>query len=233
MMADCGISYEGDVLDLALAQKVVVRSGAWFKYGDAYLGQGKEKARAFLVDARTFALAETLNFREWSGYYAVSAYEPHHEHEYNAIRNAAALIDITPLFKYMVTGKDATRLVNRVIKESVESAERAKQQMADNIVDYTRQTLQEGETQLDETVKATLGSLAEEASSELVQKELEAMSKAVTDAAGAAIHKATSLTSTISNLVQEFAHIDLSRDTKKEDLNAFLARLPKTNDVKG
>jgi len=64
---------------------------------------------------RTFSLCESLNYREWSGYYAVSSYEPHHEHEYNAIRNAAALIDISPLFKYRLSGKDATRLVDRVI----------------------------------------------------------------------------------------------------------------------
>jgi aminomethyltransferase len=64
---------------------------------------------------RTLALCESLNYREWSGYYAVSAYEAHHEHEYNAIRNAAALIDISPLFKYRITGQDATRLVDRVI----------------------------------------------------------------------------------------------------------------------
>jgi aminomethyltransferase len=64
---------------------------------------------------RTFPLCESLNYREWSGYYAVSSYEPHHEHEYNAIRNATALIDISPLFKYRLTGKDATRLVDRVI----------------------------------------------------------------------------------------------------------------------
>ncbi len=64
---------------------------------------------------RTFQLCESLNYREWSGYYAVSSYEPHHEHEYNAIRNSAALIDISPLFKYWVTGKDATSLVDRII----------------------------------------------------------------------------------------------------------------------
>ena len=64
---------------------------------------------------RTFALCESLSYREWAGYYAVSSYEPHHEHEYNAIRTAAALIDITPLFKYRLTGPDATRLVDRVI----------------------------------------------------------------------------------------------------------------------
>jgi aminomethyltransferase len=68
---------------------------------------------------RTFPLCESLNYREWSGYYTVSAYESHHEHEYNAIRNAAALIDVSPLFKYMVTGPDASRLVDRLITRDV------------------------------------------------------------------------------------------------------------------
>jgi aminomethyltransferase len=68
---------------------------------------------------RTLALCQSLNYREWSGYYAVSAYETHHEHEYNAIRSAAALIDISPLFKYEVAGRDAARLVDRVITRSV------------------------------------------------------------------------------------------------------------------
>jgi aminomethyltransferase len=65
--------------------------------------------------ARTLELCESLNYRDWAGYYAVSAYETHHEHEYNAIRNACALIDISPLYKYRVSGPDALRLVNRVI----------------------------------------------------------------------------------------------------------------------
>src|SRR5207249_2288137 len=68
---------------------------------------------------RTLALCESLNYREWSGYYTVSVYEMHHEHEYNAIRNSAALIDISPLFKYRVTGRDATKLVNRVISRDI------------------------------------------------------------------------------------------------------------------
>jgi aminomethyltransferase len=68
---------------------------------------------------RTFALCQSLNYREWSGYYTVSVYEVHHEHEYNAIRNAAALIDITPLYKYLISGKDATKLVNRVITRDI------------------------------------------------------------------------------------------------------------------
>ena len=64
---------------------------------------------------RTLELCESLSYRDWAGYYAVSAYETHHDHEYNAIRNACALIDISPLFKYRVTGPDAARLVNRII----------------------------------------------------------------------------------------------------------------------
>jgi glycine cleavage system T protein (aminomethyltransferase) len=68
---------------------------------------------------QTLALCESLNYREWSGYYTVSVYEMHHEHEYNAIRNSAALIDISPLFKYRITGSDATRFVNRVISRDI------------------------------------------------------------------------------------------------------------------
>lgn len=72
------------------------------------------------VHQRTFALCESLNYREWAGYYAVSSYEGHHEHEYNAIRNASALIDVSPLFKYLVTGRDAARFVDRLITRDVE-----------------------------------------------------------------------------------------------------------------
>src|ERR1700739_4483565 len=87
------------------------------------LGHGDR--RSFLLPVgtafheRTFPLCQSLNYREWSGYYAVSVYEVHHEHEYNAIRNAAALIDITPLYKYLLSGRDATKLVNRIITRDI------------------------------------------------------------------------------------------------------------------
>ncbi len=71
------------------------------------------------VHDRTLALCESLNYREWSGYYAVSAYEGHHEHEYNAIRNASALIDVSPLYKYRIDGRDAARFVDRIITRDV------------------------------------------------------------------------------------------------------------------
>jgi aminomethyltransferase len=69
--------------------------------------------------ARTLPLCESLEFRDWSGYYAAGTYEPNHEHEYNAIRTAAALIDVSPLYKYLVTGTDAARLVDRIITRDV------------------------------------------------------------------------------------------------------------------
>jgi len=64
---------------------------------------------------RTAPLNTKLQWREWSGYLAASAYSDSHEIEYNAIREAAALIDVSPLYKYLVSGPDATRLVDRVI----------------------------------------------------------------------------------------------------------------------
>jgi recombination protein RecA len=48
MMHNNGISYEGDILDLAMNNKLIVRSGTWFRYGEVQLGQGREKAREYL-----------------------------------------------------------------------------------------------------------------------------------------------------------------------------------------
>ena len=65
--------------------------------------------------SRTAPLNRKLEWREWSGYHAASVYADHHDIEYNAIREAAALTDVSPLFKYRVTGRDAMRLIDRVI----------------------------------------------------------------------------------------------------------------------
>ncbi|UCG26410.1 MAG: aminomethyltransferase family protein [Chloroflexota bacterium] len=64
---------------------------------------------------RTSALNEKQAWRDWSGYLAAASYEPTHEREYYAIRNAAALIDVSPLFKYDVTGPEALLLVNKIM----------------------------------------------------------------------------------------------------------------------
>lgn len=65
--------------------------------------------------SRTSALCASQNWRTWSGYFVASSYDVMHDYEYHAIRNTAALIDISPLYKYEIRGKDALRLVDRVI----------------------------------------------------------------------------------------------------------------------
>jgi aminomethyltransferase len=64
---------------------------------------------------RTSPLNRKMQWREWSGYFAASVYADAPDIEYNAIREAAALIDVTPLFKYRVSGPDSMRLIDRVI----------------------------------------------------------------------------------------------------------------------
>jgi aminomethyltransferase len=69
-------------------------------------------------DERALQLNVRRQWREWSGVFSASAYAPHIDIEYNAIRNAAALIDVSPLFKYRLSGPDAGRLVDRVVTRS-------------------------------------------------------------------------------------------------------------------
>ena len=50
MMHANGISVEGDILDLAVAAKLIDKTGTWLRFGEVHLGQGREKARQFLKD---------------------------------------------------------------------------------------------------------------------------------------------------------------------------------------
>jgi aminomethyltransferase len=68
-----------------------------------------------VLGERTAPLNRKQQWREWSGYHVASAYDELHIHEYTAIRQRAALIDVSPLFKYIVRGPDAVRLIDRVI----------------------------------------------------------------------------------------------------------------------
>ena len=69
--------------------------------------------------ARTAPLVQGQALRRWGGYSVASAYELQNEHEYAAIRNAAALIDVSPLYKYQVSGRDAARLLDRMVTRDV------------------------------------------------------------------------------------------------------------------
>ncbi len=68
---------------------------------------------------RTAPLVRAQTWRRWAGYQVASAYDPHPDREYAAIRNAAALFDVSPLHKYRITGPDAVRLLDRLVTRDV------------------------------------------------------------------------------------------------------------------
>lgn len=68
---------------------------------------------------RTFPLCTSYRWKDWAGYCAVSSYDTSHEREYFAFREAAGLLDVTPLYKYEVTGKDAAALLGRMMVRDV------------------------------------------------------------------------------------------------------------------
>ncbi|HXV86716.1 MAG TPA: aminomethyltransferase family protein [Gemmatimonadales bacterium] len=72
--------------------------------------------------SRTAALNLGQAWRRWAGYLVASAYELQHDREYHAIRCAAALLDVSPLYKYLITGPDAVRLLDRVVTRDVARA---------------------------------------------------------------------------------------------------------------
>jgi aminomethyltransferase len=68
---------------------------------------------------RQAELNRKLAWGEWSGYHAAAVYSDFHDIEYNAIREAAAVIDVSPLYKYIVSGPDAARLLDRVMTRDI------------------------------------------------------------------------------------------------------------------
>src|SRR6185503_12058219 len=69
--------------------------------------------------SRTAPLVQGQAWRRWAGYSVASAYELVHDREYAAVRNAAALFDVSPLYKYLIGGPDATRLLDRMVTRDV------------------------------------------------------------------------------------------------------------------
>ena len=70
--------------------------------------------------ARTSELCTSMRWKDWAGYYAVCSYRSCHEMEYYAFRHAAGLMDVTPLFKYEVTGPDAGAFLSYLTTRNIE-----------------------------------------------------------------------------------------------------------------
>ena len=68
---------------------------------------------------RTSQLNESQEWRRWSGYLSATNYELTHDNEYFAIRTKAALLDITPLYKYIIQGPDSQRFLDRLVTRNI------------------------------------------------------------------------------------------------------------------
>ena len=86
-------------------------------YGNQFKAHTQLKLSPFFE--RTSKLNESQEWRRWSGYLAATYYELTHENEYFAIRTKAALLDITPLYKYIIEGPDAQLFLNRMVTRNI------------------------------------------------------------------------------------------------------------------
>src|SRR5215831_18734637 len=68
---------------------------------------------------RTAALIQGQTWRRWAGHGVASSYELLHDREYAAVRSAAALFDVSPLYKYLIRGRDAARVLDRMVTRDV------------------------------------------------------------------------------------------------------------------
>ena len=104
--------------------------------------------------------------------------------------------------------------------------------MTDAIVEQAAMTMEESRETITETFKEVLGSLAEEASSELVQAELASMQAAIQDAMEN-IAERMGLSSSLKTIDEEFEGVEIGSNTPMSVLNDLISRYPKTTDVKG
>jgi len=86
-------------------------------YNNQFTAETQLKLSPFFE--RTSKLNESQEWRRWSGYLAATNYELTHENEYFAIRTKAALLDITPLYKYIIEGPEAQRFLDRLVTRNI------------------------------------------------------------------------------------------------------------------
>ena len=68
---------------------------------------------------RTEEMCESYSWADWSGWLSANSYDIDHTHEYLAVRTACAVFDASPLYKYLIHGPDALRLMNRIVTQDV------------------------------------------------------------------------------------------------------------------
>jgi membrane protein implicated in regulation of membrane protease activity len=132
---------------------------------------------------------------------------------------------------------EEAELTETVIQAADETGEASEEQKSEIKVGVSKKALDDIQELPDEFVNAMSGSLAEEASSELVQAELVAMTEATSQAESFSVNTDRAgggrLSDTLDAIAKEFEDVEIGRDTPASVLNDLLARYPTTNDVKG
>ncbi len=129
--------------------------------------------------------------------------------------------------------QEKAKLAEDLLAKAQETTKAAEKEVREAVYDAASQAMDTGAEKMVEEFKATLGTLAEEASSELVQQELEAMRNAITDVVESVVGDRSSLFTSLAKIAEQFSNTDVGRDTTKEELNLILAEYPKTGEVKG
>jgi hypothetical protein len=139
--------------------------------------------------------------------------------------------------------KDAA-LINEILRESKASAQRAKDKVLGNIIETTEEALTFTEQRMEETVKEVLGTLAEEASSEVIQQELAAMGEAITETAERGLSSSPELEEVcftsiypkegqvqVWHTLLVYAHVLSAMEDLRKDAQRFADQIPSPKEI--
>jgi hypothetical protein len=151
--------------------------------------------------------------------------------EFLWIRNVEYIKAMQEALKESSVEEEAS-LINRVIQEQRDSDRRLRKSIDDAIIEQAGAAMQETDETLRDKFKDALGSLAEEASSELVQAELTSMRDSIQETLND-IAERFGIVSSLREVDEEFSGMEAGRDTPPAVLNALISRYPKTADTNG
>lgn len=132
---------------------------------------------------------------------------------------------------------EEAELINDMLKKAIKTDASLKKHTRDSVFSSESESMDDAREPLEDHFDQNLGSLAEEASSELVQQELAAIGQAADSAASYAVDaigvRATGLSDSLKNITNEYKDVDIGRNTPKEVLNELLSTYPTTKDIRG
>lgn len=127
---------------------------------------------------------------------------------------------------------EEAKLINNVIQQQREADARFRQELTDSIVDHTTKALDKSTEDLSDQFEEILGTLAEEASSDVVQAELAAMREALQNF-GERMAQRFGLSNSLEEIKEEYKEVEISSETPRGVLNDLLSRYPTNSEVKG